>query len=324
MGSMMDQTEFGKAGRAGSETGAPFGGRRARGVAMAVAAGIQVVLLSLGISGCTTATRISFINFELGFETPVEAGLQARLEWLEAGVRARHGLTPEQAAVGVLDLNTRRLAMIHPDRGEYAASVPKVGILLAYFALHPAAATNLPAETKRELGLMAKVSSNEMAAKYSRELGLREIQQVINAHGLYDTNHGGGLWVGKHYGQGTERYGDPLGNNSHAATVRQLLRYFLWLEQGKLISPAASRTMREIFESPEIPHDHNKFVKGLAGRDVQIIRKWGTWQDWRHDAAVVTGRGRHYILVALTRHPKGDDYLADLAREVDDLLTGGR
>jgi beta-lactamase class A len=103
--------------------------------------------------------------------------------------------------------------------------------------------------------------------------------------------------------------------------VRQLLRYFLLLEQGKLVSPAASKTLREIFASPDIPHDNIKFVKGLAGRNAQIIRKWGTWEDWFHDSAVVTGPGRHYILVALTRHPKGDEYLVELARAVDDLMA---
>jgi len=36
--------------------------------------------------------------------------------------------------------------------------------------------------------------------------------------------------------------------------------------------------------------------------------------------AVVTGGGRHYVIVALTRHAKGDEYLEDLARGVDDLL----
>ncbi len=102
--------------------------------------------------------------------------------------------------------------------------------------------------------------------------------------------------------------------------MRQLLRYFLMLEQGKLVSPAASKTMREIFASPGIPHTDNKFVQGLAGRDVEIIRKWGSWEDWRHDAAVVTGGGRHYILVALTRHSRGDEYLVALARGVDDLM----
>ena len=90
---------------------------------------------------------------------------------------------------------------------------------------------------------------------------------MIDSYDLYNTNHGGGIWVGKHYGQGHERYGDPIGDNSHAATVRQLLRYFLMLEQGKLVSAAASKTMREIFASPDIPHDDIKFVKGLAGRE---------------------------------------------------------
>ena len=37
----------------------------------------------------------------------------------------------------------RQKDWIHPDREEYAASVPKVGILLAYFQLHPDAATSL-------------------------------------------------------------------------------------------------------------------------------------------------------------------------------------
>jgi beta-lactamase class A len=129
--------------------------------------------------------------------------------------------------------------------------------------------------------------------------------------------------VGRHYGGGGERIGDPLSDNSHAATVRQLLRYFLLLEQGKLVSPAASQMMREIFASPDIPHDNIKFVKGLAGRDVQIIRKWGTWENWFHDTAVVTGPDRQYILVAMTRHAKGDEYLVELAKAVDDLMRPG-
>jgi len=282
-------------------------------------------LATLGASGCMTVQSKGermFQNYSLNYDTPVDAALQTRLESIDVKLREQFGMTTEQTAVGALDLKTLRLAMIHPDREEYAASVPKVGILLAYFQFHPEAATNLNAQTRHELGLMVKASNNEMAAKFSRELGLKQIQAVLNAYHLYDTNHGGGIWIGKHYGAGDERYGDPIRNNSHAATVRQLVRFFLMLEQGKLVSPAASETMREIFESPEIPHDDIKFVKGLAGRDAQIIRKWGSWEDWLHDSAVVTGGGRHYIMVALTKHPKGDEYLAELAKAVDDLMIG--
>lgn len=261
-------------------------------------------------------------SYTLGYNSPVDPGLQSRLETIDAELRARLGMKPEDAAAGVLDLRRPRLAMIHPDRIEYAASVAKIGILFAYFEKHPEAGKQLDATTRHELGLMAKASSNEMAAKFSRALGLQEIQRILNAHGFYDRERGGGLWVGKHYGAGTERFGDPLKNHSHGATVRQILRFYLLLEQGKLVSPDASRTMRAIFLSPEVPHDQIKFVKALADRPgLEIVRKWGTWQAWRHDTAIITGPQRHYILVALTHHPRGDEYLEALARAVDDGMS---
>ena len=293
---------------------------------MKVPAAITLVLPVLCVSlltGCRT-TCSSSMNFakidEIGFHNPTDPGLQQELECIDRTLQARHGISPGEVAVGLLDLKCFRLAMIDPDRMEYAASVPKIAILLAWFQLRPAAVTNLDSEVRHQLGLMIKASSNTAATRFSSELGLHAIQQVLGTYGFYDARLGGGRWMGKHYGRGGERFGDPIGDNSHAATVRQLLRFYLMLEQGKLISPAASRTMREIFASPEIPHDPIKFVKGLEGRGLEVLRKWGTWEDWRHDSALVRGPGRHYILVALTHHPKGDDYLTDLARAVDDEL----
>jgi len=279
-----------------------------------------VVLCEAGCARFAPSMKQGFEGYTLDFETPVDAALQAEVETIDARLRGKYGMTTEQTAVGVLDLRRLRLAMIHPDRIEYAASVPKIGILLAWFELHPAAARNLDAQSRHELGLMVKKSNNEMATKFSRQMGLRRIQEVLNTYHLYDTNHGGGLWMGKHYGKGDERIGDPIANHSHAATVRQLLRFYLLLEQGKLVSAAASNATREIFASPAIPHDDIKFVKALAGREVQLLRKWGLWEDWRHDTAIISGPGRHYILVALTKHPKGDGYLVEFARAVDDLM----
>jgi beta-lactamase class A len=280
-----------------------------------------LVLMVFVLSATLVRAEERIPTCTLTYDTATDAALQKQLEKIDSDLREKFGMKPDQTAAGVLDLKTCRLAMVNPDHGDYAASIAKVGILLAYFHTHPEAATNINPVVKHELGLMAKVSSNEMAAKYSRLLGLKNIQAIINKYDLYNTNHGGGIWVGKHYGAGNERYGDPLGDNSHAATVRQLLRYFLWLEQGKLVSPAASKMMCDIFASPDIPHDDIKFVKALAGRNVQIIRKWGSWQDWLHDSAVITGPNRQYILVAMTKHPKGDEYLVKLAKRVDDLLN---
>src|SRR6185295_93656 len=118
------------------------------------------------------------------------------------------------------------------------------------------------------------------------------------------------------------RIGDPVADHSHAATVRQLLRFYWMLEHDQLVSPAASQTMREIFASPGIPHDDRKFVKGLAGRGLTIRRKWGSYEDWLHDTAGIEVPGRRYVLVGLAHHPKGDQYLEELAREVDDVMAG--
>ena len=261
------------------------------------------------LSACTTT--------KIDYNTKVDETLQQQVEAINNDLRAKYGLSDDQADVGVYDLTRNRVAMIHPDKGEYAASVAKVGILLAYFELHK---QPLDSQTRHELGLMCKASSNEMATKFSREMGIPVVQQVLNKYHFYDVNRGGGIWFGKHYGAGGDRVGDPLADDSHAVTVRQLLRFWSMLDRGALVSRQASQTMKELFASPDIPHDDLKFVKGLAGRDVQILRKWGTWEDWLHDSALITGPNRRYILVGLTHHPRGDEYLAELAQRVDDLL----
>ncbi len=294
-----------------------------RALFIALVVGSSLFLFA-GCRSARPAKMKAIDSYTLDYSTPSDPALQAELEALDARLRARYGMGAEQTDVGVLDLAGGRLAMVRPDLIEYAASVPKIGILLAWFDKHPEAASRLPEATRHDLGLMIKASSNECAAKFSRDLGLATIQEVLNRYGFYDAGKGGGIWVGKHYGKGGERIGDPVADHSHAATVRQILRFYLLLLQGKLVSAEASATMRDIFASQDIPHDQHKFVKGLAGRDVQILRKWGSWEDWQHDSAVVTGPGRHYIIVGLTHHSQGDAYLEEFAREMDDLLTPAR
>lgn len=256
----------------------------------------------------------------IDYQTRPDAGLQATLERVDGALREKLDVPADAVAVGLVDLRTARVAWLRPDAGDYAASVPKIGILLAWFATHPAAAKVMDADVRRELGEMIKRSSNEAATRFSRELGISRVQAVLDAHGFYDAKRGGGIWFGKHYGRDSERVRDPVGGNTHAATVRQLLRFYLLLEQDRLVSPEASAAMRDIFCSSGIPHIEDRFVKGLAGREREIRRKSGWWEQWSHDTAVVTGGGRHYILVALTRHPRGTAYLEALAPALDDAL----
>ena len=55
-----------------------------------------------------------------------------------------------------------------------------------------------------------------------------------------------------------------------------------------------------------------------------LLRKWGSWQDYLHDTALVEGPDRRYVLVGLTHHAAGDAYLEDLGRAVDDLMIAER
>ena len=283
---------------------------------------LAITMTSPAFAGDSNPTTQPYAKFILDFISHTDPSLQAQVEKIDTELREKFGMKPDQTSVGVLDLTkAERLAMINGDRMDYGASVPKIGILLAYFDLTPRAAFELDPTIRKELGRMIKVSDNEMASKYSHLLGLRPIQAVLTKYKLWDEMHGGGIWVGKHYGKDAERYPDPISHNSHAITARQVMRFYLLMLQGKLVTPEASARMREIFESPDIEHDQNKFVKALSGREgMKIIRKSGTWDTWFHDSAVITATGRQYILVAITNHPKGDDYLEALAARVDDVM----
>ncbi|MGE0478895.1 MAG: N-acetylmuramoyl-L-alanine amidase-like domain-containing protein [Phycisphaerae bacterium] len=263
-------------------------------------------------------------GYRLEIDTPTEPSLQAELEALDQRVAAELGIAVDDRAVGIVDLHAFRFAAVRPDALFYGASVPKIAIVLGYFEQHPHAAAALAPDIERELQLVLKRSDNELAAKYSQLVGLDALQSLLRSdrYHLYDEKTGGGLWCGKHYGVDQPRVGDPVGGHSHAATVRQCLRYYLMLEQGRLINPAASARIKQLFAAPELEfHGHN-FVAGLAGRDVAVLRKSGTWEDWHLDTARVQHGERLYLLAGMTHHPAGETYLARMAAGIDEILCG--
>src|SRR5437868_4228831 len=91
-------------------------------------------------------------HFVIDFKSTPDAALQAKFVAIDEKLCAQFGISDAQREIGLMDLRTGRLAMIHPDRIEYAASVPKIGILLAYFQLHPEAAEKLDARRATSWG----------------------------------------------------------------------------------------------------------------------------------------------------------------------------
>ena len=145
------------------------------------------VFVLAAISAAAPAPAVSPATrplFTVDFTSSVEADLQRAVEAIDGRLRAARGMQPAETAVGVFDLRSGRLALLRPDVIFYAASVPKVAILLSWFATQPDAVARLDATTRHELGLMIKLSDNALAAKYSRLIGLARIQEVLDTEGF--------------------------------------------------------------------------------------------------------------------------------------------
>jgi beta-lactamase class A len=168
---------------------------------------------------------------------------------------------------------------------------------------------------------MIRHSSNRAASEMLQRVGMPYLARVLQSprYKLYDPRYNGGLWVGKPYGKAGAWKRDPLHNLSHGATALQTARFLYLLETERLVSPQASRQMKDILSRPAIRH---KFVKGLAQHRPQsrIYRKSGTWRNWHADAAIVERDHRRYIAVALAQDSRGSHWLSRLIVALDDLV----
>ena len=255
-------------------------------------------------------------QLRLPHDVKVDAALQAFLERLDESIAGELNIPADRRALGVVDLRSARVAMINGDAMFYGASVPKIAIVLEYLRQHPEFVAAPDPTVMRELQRVIKRSDNELAAKYARLAGLDNIQQMLQSddYQLYDKDHGGGLWCGKYYGSPTPRKGDPLKDLSHAATVRQCLRWYLMLEQDRLGSPALCSRLREILTAPWLDFHDDNFVAGLKGMSLTLIRKNGLWEDWHLDTARVALSDGPVLLAGIVHHAEGSAYLRRMAR----------
>lgn len=251
------------------------------------------------------------------------AELQAGLERVvrEAGLaaEAQQGHLA-LALVDATDPVAPRLAMLNGDRMMYAASMPKVAILLGALAEAEAGRLPINGATVAAMTNMIRFSSNEDATRVLRWVGIDRLADILQSprFALYDRSGTGGLWVGKGYGPEPATRRDPLQNLSHGATAYQTARLYWLLATNQLLSPSLNVLMKQMLSNPGIQH---KFVKGLAGRPgVEIYRKSGTWKNTHADSALVEDHGRRMILVGIAEHPDGGEWLARLAGPMHDLV----
>lgn len=258
-----------------------------------------------------------------------DEGLQAQLNRiLDANPSWAALARSKKLSIGLVDMRDplhARYAGINKKEMVYAASLPKIAVLLTSIQAIENGELEETPEVKQDMRLMIAKSNNAATTRMIDRVGIDQIARVMQdpRYQFYDRSNKGGLWVGKAYGRGGARHGDPIKNISHAATAEQVCRYYYLLANGLLVSPERSKQMLEIMGNPEL---HHKFVNVLdrIAPDAQVFRKSGSWKNWHADSVLVWGKNRKYILVGLAETPEGEQLMRDLIRQVDRALMASR
>jgi len=251
------------------------------------------------------------------FQDKLIAGLNKNKKW-------KRLIEQKKMAVGLVDLRDPenvKYARVNGNVMMYAASLPKIGILLAAEDALEKGELQDSEEIQQDLRLMISKSDNAASTRMIDRLGYDKIESVLKdpIYELYDEDYGGGLWVGKRYAKTGARHPEPLKGLSHAATVSQVCRYYYLLAYGKLVSFERSKIMLDMMVNPEL---HHKFVNSLekVAPKAKLFRKSGTWKNFHTDSVLVWGPERKFILVALIEDPEGEKICRDLVGVVEKVF----
>jgi beta-lactamase class A len=249
-------------------------------------------------------------------QTAVEAAL-VRLQ-LDDDTRKRR---LSVVLVDISDSDQPRVASVNGDRMIYAASLPKIAVLLTVFEQIEAGNMKLDSETEELLRKMIRRSDNRATTELMHRAGVENIANALldPRYRLYDPAHNGGLWVGKDYASAGLWRRDPIHNLSHGATAMQVARFYYLLETGNLVSPKASRQMKSILEDSQLNH---KFLRVLRriNPSARTFRKSGSWRTFHSDSVLVKKGRRGYIAVALSNDAEGKIWLGQIIEAFDALI----
>jgi beta-lactamase class A len=234
-------------------------------------------------------------------------------------------LAEDKMAVGLVDLSnprSPRFAQVNGNSMMYAASIPKIVILLAAFQGFEDRTLPQTPQIMLDLNDMIRESSNAAAAHIITRLGLPKIESLLVSprYRFYDPKKGGGIWVGFTFSPGGELRPDPLKDLYLAASATQVCRFYYELAYGRLINPRRSLQMLQVLSNPGL---HDKFVSVLEQSisPDRIFRKNGNFRTTHGDSVLVWGEGwRRYILVGLVENAQGEQILKELVPVAEQVL----
>jgi len=232
----------------------------------------------------------------------------------------------KKMSVGVVDLSNpkeAKFARINGDYMMYAASLPKIAVLLASVDAIENGELIETDEIKTDMRLMISKSNNQATTRMIDRVGYEKIESVLTdpKYEFYDEDKGGGLWVGKRYGGGGDTNREPLKHLSHAASVTQVCRFYYLLANGKLVNEKRSKQMLDIMVNPDLHHKFVNTIEKIAPL-AKLYRKSGSWKTYHSDSILVWGKNpdRRYILVALIDDPNGEQIIRNLVKPIEKIL----
>ena len=196
--------------------------------------------------------------------------------------------------VDVTDPRHLQAAMVDPDREAFTASMSKIAVLLGVVDKLRNDPGRLTLHALRpQLDDMIKRSSNEAASSLYRTVGHDAVAGAVLRHGLNDDVHGG-LW----WSTGGAAHASPKSGIPIAGTARQAARYFLLMEQGRLVSPDDSRTIKDVLHNSILA----LFSKGIVKQfpDVRYYGKPGIYGLNVAEGMLIEAARCRYVLAVVT------------------------
>jgi beta-lactamase class A len=301
------------------------------GLALASPAAAQQLTVGSAMLGEVAAPVRASLKQQLLIRDPAplwqyfDADLEEELTRAVFGLGLEQPLRERKLAIALVDTTDPahpRVAALNGDHMLYAASLPKIAVLLGVFQKAAEGRFVIDDATRVQLIRMIRRSSNTDATALMNKVGLDYIAKVLISprYRFYDPFRNGGLWAGKEYAKVGAWRRDPIDNLSHGATPMQIARFFYMLQTGQLVNPEASAQMKEILGHSAI---HHKFVRGLEAIEptAAVYRKSGTWGISHADGALVERRdGTRYIAAGIAEDARGGEWLSQIIIQMNRLI----
>ncbi len=202
-------------------------------------------------------------------------------------------------------------AEINADWETFTASLSKIAVLLGVVnTAHQQKNPDLLVQHKEAMDQMIKWSSNQHAIELFGVFGHEAISGAVREHGLYDDERGGLWWTRSSAKSPSVKTGTNV-----AGTARMVARYFLMMEQGKLVTPDDSRFIKSVLNNAALAI----FSQGIqkAYPDVTYYGKPGIYGEAVAEGLLIEGPNTRYVMAILTT---GLDYQDPVIGEFGEKL----